>query len=38
MTKACQAFISYGFTELNLNRIEIAAATENKKAEHFQKD
>lgn len=32
MTKACEAFITYGFTELNLNRIEIAAATENKKS------
>ncbi|CAI9390575.1 Putative ribosomal N-acetyltransferase YdaF [Bacillus sp. T2.9-1] len=32
MTKACEAFITYGFTELDLNRIEIAAATGNKKS------
>jgi len=32
MTKACKAFINYGFTELGLNRIQIAAATENEKS------
>ncbi|MEK4651729.1 GNAT family N-acetyltransferase [Niallia sp. FSL W8-0954] len=32
MTKACQAIIHYGFTELKLNRIQIAAASENKKS------
>ncbi len=30
MTKACKAIIDYSFNELNLNRIEIGAAVENK--------
>ena len=29
MTRSCKALISYGFNELNLNRIVIKAATEN---------
>ena len=32
MTKACKAFIAYGFSELELNKIEIAAATDNQKS------
>jgi ribosomal-protein-serine acetyltransferase len=32
MTKACEAFIEYGFNELNLNRIEIRVAEENRKS------
>jgi ribosomal-protein-serine acetyltransferase len=32
MTKACKAFIEYGFNELALNRIEIRVAEENKKS------
>lgn len=32
MTKSCSALISYGFNELNLNRIAIKAATENIKS------
>jgi ribosomal-protein-serine acetyltransferase len=32
MTKACKAFIEYGFNELNLNRIEIRVAEENRKS------
>lgn len=32
MTKACKAFIDYGFTELGLNKIEITAAPENTKS------
>ncbi|WP_343076315.1 GNAT family protein [Pullulanibacillus sp. KACC 23026] len=32
MTKALEAVIHYGFTELNLNRIEIQAAVGNKKS------
>ena len=30
MTTSCQAMIDYGFTTLNLNRLVIACATENK--------
>lgn len=32
MTKAFKAFIEYGFKELELNRIEVRAAVENKKS------
>ncbi len=32
MTKACQAVVDYCFNELELNRIEIRTATENKKS------
>jgi ribosomal-protein-serine acetyltransferase len=32
MTKACKGFIDYGFNELNLNRIEIRVAEENRKS------
>ncbi|WP_110926377.1 GNAT family N-acetyltransferase [Bacillus massiliglaciei] len=32
MTKACKALIDYGFQELDLHRIEIRAAAENKKS------
>lgn len=32
MTKACKAFIEYGFNELNLNRIEIRVAEGNRKS------
>ncbi|WP_226537454.1 GNAT family N-acetyltransferase [Fictibacillus halophilus] len=32
MTKACKAFIEYGFNELNLNRMEIRVAEENRKS------
>jgi ribosomal-protein-serine acetyltransferase len=32
MTKACEAFIEYGINELNLNRIEIRVAEENRKS------
>lgn len=32
MTKSCRALIDYGFSELNLNRIEVRCAVENKKS------
>lgn len=32
MTKACKTIIDYSFYDLNLNRIEIGAAVENKKS------
>ncbi|MEK4198805.1 GNAT family N-acetyltransferase [Cytobacillus sp. FSL K6-0265] len=32
MTKAVQAMISYGFTQLNLNKVEIHAAVKNSKS------
>ena len=32
ITKCCKALISYGFTTLNLNRIEIKCALENEKS------
>ena len=30
--RACKAYIAYGFNELDLNRIEIRVAEENKKS------
>lgn len=35
MTTAVRAVISYGFDNLQLNRIEIQCATENKKSQHI---
>ncbi len=32
MTKACHALVSYAFDELELNRVEIRCATENKRS------
>ena len=32
MTRACRAMVTYGFTELKLNRIEICCAPENRKS------
>lgn len=32
MTKSVKAFVNYAFVELNLNRVEIRAAEENKKS------
>lgn len=32
MTRACQALIDYAFQTLNLNRVEICCATENRKS------
>jgi ribosomal-protein-serine acetyltransferase len=32
MTKACIAYLNHAFTELNLNRVEIRCAVENKKS------
>ncbi len=32
MTKSVNAFVNHAFTELNLNRVEIRAAVENKKS------
>ncbi len=32
MTKACSALSSYAFDELELNRVEIRCATENKRS------
>ena len=32
MSKSCEALINYGFNQLNLNRIDIKAATENIKS------
>lgn len=37
ITKACQELLKYGFQELNLNRIEIKAATENYKSQAIPK-
>lgn len=37
MTKAVESLIDYGFHELQLNRIEIACATENKKSQYIPK-
>lgn len=37
MTRACRALLTYGFTALNLNRIEISCATENARSQAVAK-
>lgn len=37
MTKSVHAFVDYALIDLKLNRVEIRAAVENKKAEQFPK-
>lgn len=38
MTQCTKALIDYAFHELKLNRVEIRASVENKKAKRYQND